>query len=182
MRDPTSPVSDAIASSFNEIHFQPEDLDQHSYTSTDFHQQQQSSNSLFNPPQVQQQQQQVQHQVQQPPAPQTTQQTLSTDESCHNSAYAEHKVNLLPEEDVYNSLQTSCSSIKDESKGVRFQSCNFSHTSSEPFSNVPYLENDLMQMKDIKPLQQNSTQQEISFCVSDNQPSNPPSFSQMPAR
>lgn len=165
-RDPTSPVSDAIASSFNEIHFQPEDLDQHSYTAPDF-QQQQSSNSLFNPPQVQQQQQQVQHQVQQAPASQTTQQTLSTDESCHNSAYAEHKVNLLPEEDVYNSLQTSCSSIKDESK--------------EPFSNVPYLENDLMQMKDIKPLQQNSTQQEISFCVSDNQPSNPPSFSQMPA-
>lgn len=180
MRDPTSPVSDAIASSFNEIHFQPEDLDQHSYTSTDF-QQQQSSNSLFNPPQVQQQQQQVQHQVQQSPAPQTTQQTLSTDESCHNSAYAEHKVNLLPEE-IYNSLQTSCSSLKDESKGVCFQSCYFSHTSSEPFSNVPYLENDLMQMKDIKPLQQNSTQQEISFCVSDNQPSNPPSFSQMPAR
>ena len=55
MRDPTSP-SDAIASSFNEIHFQPEDLDQHSYTSPDF-QQQPSSNSLFNPPpQVQQQQ------------------------------------------------------------------------------------------------------------------------------
>ena len=42
---------------------------------------------------------------------------------------------------------------------------------------------DLMQMKDIKPLQQNNTQQEISFCVaSDNQPSNPSSFSQMPAR
>ena len=56
-------------------------------------------------------------------------------------------------------------------------------SNSEPFSNVPFnLENDLMQMKDIKPLQQNSTQEEISFCVSDNQPSNPPSFSQMPAR
>ncbi|CBY10562.1 unnamed protein product [Oikopleura dioica] len=162
MRDPTSP-SDAIASSLTEIHFQPEDLDQHSYTSQDF-QQQPSSNSLFNPSlQVQQQQH---HQVQQSPAPQTTQQTLSTDESCHNSAYAKHKVNLLPEEDVYNSLQTSCSSLKEESK--------------EPFSNVPFLDNDLMQMKDIKPLQQNNTQQEISFCVSDNQPSNPQSFSQMP--
>lgn len=114
MRDPTSP-SDAIASSLTEIHFQPEDLDQHSYTSQDF-QQQPSSNSLFNPsPQVQQQQH---HQVQQSPAPQTTQQTLSTDESCHNSAYAKHKVNLLPEEDVYNSLQTSCSSLKEESKGL----------------------------------------------------------------
>ena len=35
MRDPTSPVSDAIASSFNEIHFQPEDLDQHTRVGTD---------------------------------------------------------------------------------------------------------------------------------------------------
>lgn len=69
------------------------------------------------------------------------------DDSCHNTSYNKQEVSLLTEQDVYESLQSTCLPEKTETK--------------DEFSDVQFsFETDLMQMKDIKPLENTNSQHE----------------------